>query len=174
MRISLIVAMSENQVIGNRGQLPWHLSADLKQFKKLTMGHHIIMGRKTFESIGRLLPGRMSIMITRQSRYSAQGALVANDLDQALQLATGDSEIFVIGGAEIYRQAIDWVDRLYLTRVHATIDGDTFFTDFEPDAWRLVADVRHKSDDKNDFDYSFEVYDRVAETTSNSTNPSRH
>jgi len=173
MRISLIVAMSEDQVIGNQGQLPWHLSADLKRFKKLTMGHHIIMGRKTFESIGRLLPGRTSIVITRQSHYDAHGALIASDLDRALQLADDGTEVFIIGGAEIYRQAIDRVDRLYLTRVHAKIDGDTYFTGLEPHDWKQIEQTHHKADNKNDFDHTFEVLDRAVEKSNNFTRSSR-
>ena len=160
MTLSLIVAMSDNRVIGNNGQLPWRLSADLKRFKRLTMGHHIIMGRKTFESIGRLLPGRTTVVITRQKDYDAKGALVAHDLDEAIQLAKGDDEAFIIGGAEIYRQAMSKVDRIFLTLVHCEVDGDTLLAEFEIDQWTRTSEERHSSDEKNQFDYSFLVYQR--------------
>jgi len=160
MSISLIVAMSENRVIGNQGQLPWRLSADLKRFKRLTMGHHIIMGRKTFESIGRLLPGRTTVVITRQRDYDAGGALVAHYLDEAMQLAQGDDEAFIIGGAEIYRQAMSKVDRIFLTLVHGDVEGDTYLEELDIDRWTRTSDERHSSDEKNEFDYSFRVYER--------------
>ena len=161
MRISLIVAISENRVIGNRGQLPWHLPADLKRFKRLTMRHHIIMGRKTFESIGRQLPGRTSIVITRQHDYNAVGALVAHDLKQALDLAAGDKEVFIIGGAEVYRRALAKVDRVYLTFIHAEVAGDTYFTEFDDSQWTKIDDERHPANENNEFEYSFRVYERA-------------
>lgn len=164
MRLSLIVAMSDNRVIGHRGELPWRLSADLRRFKALTMGHHLIMGRRTFESIGRLLPGRRSVVVTRQTGYNALGAAVAHDLDAALKLAEGDEEVFVIGGAEIYRLALPNVERLYVTRVQTEVTGDAFFPEFDETQWRLSQCDGHLADEKNEFDYSFCIYDRIHNT----------
>ncbi len=140
MQISIIAAMAENGVIGRDGQLPWHLKADLQRFKRLTMGHTIIMGRKTWESIGRPLPGRRMVVVTRQNGYQAEGVQVAASLDDALALArlAGDEEAFIIGGAEIYRLALPLADRLYLTRVLAPVEGDTTFPEFDASHWRLV------------------------------------
>jgi dihydrofolate reductase len=125
------------------------------------MGHHIVMGRKTFESLPRMLPGRTSVVITRQPDYQPQGALVAHSLDQALQLAAGDDEVFVIGGAEIYRLALPHANRIYMTRVHAKVDGDTQFPDFDEDQWTLARNERHARNEKNQYDYSFQVYDKA-------------
>jgi len=158
MRVSLIVAMSDNRVIGRDGGLPWRLPADLKRFKRLTMGHHVIVGRKTFESIGRL-PGRKSIVLTRQQDYRAAGELVAHDLDEALRSAAGDDEVFIIGGAEIYQQALHRADRMYVTLVHAQIEGDTRFPAFDANQWRSVDQTRHLADQSNPHDYSFRVLD---------------
>jgi dihydrofolate reductase len=160
MRVSLIVAMSSNHVIGRDGDLPWRLSADLKRFKALTSGHHIIMGRKTFESIGRLLPGRTSIVLTRQAGFEAAGALVAYGLEAALELAAADDEVFIIGGAEIYRQALPIVDRIYLTEVCTDVDGDTRFPDFNEREWSTVKESQHPADERNEFDHKFSVLDR--------------
>jgi dihydrofolate reductase len=158
---SLIVAMSENRVIGREGRLPWHLSADLRRFKQLTMGHTIVMGRKTFESIGRPLPGRNSIVVTRQQGYAPPGVSVAASLAAASRLAVGDSEVFFIGGGEIYRQVLPRVERIYLTLVHAELPGDTHFPELSPDQWRLAQRVDHAADEKNDFPFSILVYERV-------------
>jgi dihydrofolate reductase len=160
MRLSLIVAMSENRVIGREGALPWRLSDDLRRFKNLTMGHHLLMGRKTFESIGRLLPGRTSVVISRQSDLNACGALVAPSLQQAIQRAEHDDEVFVIGGAEIYQQALPRVERLYLTLVHAHIDGDRWFPEFPEDEWNVVETSFHSANDRNAYDHTFRVLDR--------------
>ncbi len=165
MTLSMIIAIAENGVIGNSGALPWRLSADLQRFKRITMGHSLIMGRKTFESIGRVLPGRTSIVITRQQGYDAGGLAgeqlsVAHSLDEALRIAEHDAEVFVIGGAEIYRQAWDRIDRLYLTRVHAEVDGDTTFKEFDLTDWRLREKTRHAADAKNQYEHSFQVYER--------------
>jgi dihydrofolate reductase len=138
-RISIIVAMAKNRVIGANKALPWHLPADLRRFKALTMGHHIIMGRKTFESIGRILPGRTSVVVSRNPGYRPAGALVAADLDSALALADNDSEAFIIGGAEIYRGALAIADRILLTEIDRDFDGDTFFPAIEPLAWKPVS-----------------------------------
>ena len=160
MRYSLIVAMSENRVIGCGGGLPWRLSADLRRFKRLTMGHHIVMGRKTYGSIGRPLPGRTSVVISRDPNYAPDGVLVARSIDQAKRLASEDTEAFFIGGGEIYRQVLAEVDRIYVTLVHAEIDGDTLFPELDLTAWDLVESTRAAADDKNEYDHSFLIYDR--------------
>ena len=163
--LSLIVAISTNGVIGRGDDLPWRLSADLRRFKRLTMGHHIVMGRKTHESIGRELPGRTSVVVTRSADYQPDGAdgvgiVVAHSLDEALELVENDDEAFIIGGAEIYRQALPLADRLYVTRVHAEIDGDVSFPEFDLGAWQLLEDEHHQADEKNAHAYSFQVYER--------------
>ncbi len=162
-RISLIVAVAKNGVIGRRGELPWRLSADLRRFKELTMDHAILMGRKTYESIGRPLPGRRMIVITRQSDFRANGAEVAAGLDEAFRLAADrdESECFVIGGAEIYSQARPRADRVYLTRVHAAVDGDAYFPPLNLSEWRLIASTPVEADAKNEYPFSFEQYERV-------------
>ncbi len=160
MKLSLIVAISNNGVIGYQGQLPWHLSADLQRFKRITMGHHIIMGRATYESIDRLLPGRTTVILSRQPDYMIPGALVAGDLEQACTLANGDDEVFIIGGSSVYKSALGIVDRIYLTRVLADVEGDTFFPPLDLSSWQRVESEDHPADDRNDHDYLFEVYDR--------------
>lgn len=162
MNLSLIVAMSENGVIGNNGKLPWHLSSDLRRFKRLTMGHPILMGRKTFESIGRLLPGRTTIVMTRQADYELPGGFVAHDLGQAVQIAGQDEEIFVIGGGALFRPTLPIADRLYVTRVHAVIEGDVFFPTVDWNQWQLTEQQHFMADERNDFDSTFSVYARSA------------
>lgn len=162
MKLSLIVAMSDNRVIGRAGGLPWHLSADLRRFKRLTMGHFLLMGRKTYESIGRPLPGRTSIVITRQSDYQVPaGVLLARSLEEALQMVRGEEEVFVIGGGEIYEQTLPLAARLYVTRVHAMVEGDTYFPTFDEQAWQIVEHSRHEPDQKNAYPYSFVTLERI-------------
>ncbi|MFT7643899.1 MAG: dihydrofolate reductase [Pirellulaceae bacterium] len=161
MIISLIVAKSENNAIGIDGDLPWRISEDLKRFKRVTMGHHLLMGRKTFDSIGRLLPGRTTIILTRQENFSFDGALIARSLDEAIQLAHGDDEIFIIGGAEIYRQALPRVDRIYLTSVNSTVEGDAFFPDLDDDQWQVAEESEHPADEKNEFSHRYQILNRV-------------
>lgn len=158
--VSLIVAAAENNVIGRQGQLPWHLPADLQHFKKLTLGHPIVMGRRTFESIGRVLPGRPNIVVTTQASWPAPaGVLLAHSLPEALALAAqqpGGAEVCVIGGGEIYRAALPAADVVHLTEVHTTVpDGDTFFPDLSPTTWREETRERHAADAKNPHAYSF-------------------
>ncbi len=160
MRLSLIAAMSAHRVIGRDNSLPWKLPADWKHFKNLTMGHHLLMGRKTFESIGRPLPGRTTVVITRQSGYSPTGVLVAHSIEQALQLAAQDSEVFVAGGAEIYRQMLPRVDRIYLTSIDKDFEGDTFFPDFDESDWQLISQENREPDEKNAYPYTFLTYVR--------------
>ena len=154
--IALVVAMAENRVIGKENKLIWHLPADLKFFKNLTTGHPIIMGRKTFESIGKPLPNRTNIVITRQADFTAEGCMVAHSLTEALMLAQQlDSDIFVIGGAEIYKQAMFLADTIYLTEVHHTFEGDTFFPEIDSVLWQETSREEHKADEKNPYDYAF-------------------
>jgi len=159
MSISLIVAVAENGVIGCKGDLPWHLSADLKRFKRLTMGHAIVMGRKTWESIGRPLPGRTMLVVSRQADYQADGVQVVDSWDNAIAHAS-EEELFVIGGAEIYRQALPKANRLYLTRVLATVEGDTYFPEIDLSVWNQVESESHAADANNDHAYRFEVFQR--------------
>jgi dihydrofolate reductase len=162
MLVSLIVAMAEHGVIGRGGDLPWRLSADLRRFKQLTMEHHILMGRITYESIGRPLPGRKMIVITRQADFAADTATVVHSLDAAIEAAreVGDDEAFIIGGGEIYQQALEMVDRIYLTRVHVEVDGDTYFPAVDFDRWRLVEEEHIPSDERNEFAHTFQIYTR--------------
>lgn len=159
-QVSMIVAASENGVIGKDGDMPWRLSADLKNFKKITTGHTIIMGRKTWESINRLLPGRTTVIVTRQTGYQVEGAIVVNCLEEALS-ATEDEAPFVVGGAEIYKLAMPQIARIYLTRVHANIDGDTFIPEIDFSGWEKVDSVPHQADDKNSCDYTFEIWEKT-------------
>jgi len=164
MKIVLLAAMSENRVIGRENRIPWHLPADLKRFKATTTGHHLIMGRRTFESIpGKPLPGRTSIVLTRRPEYRPQGVLVAHTLDEALGLCAGDEEVFVIGGEEIYRLALPRADEIQLTVVHATIEGDARFPKIEERQWSLVEDQRHEADERHEHAYSFRRYCRVVD-----------
>ena len=158
--ISLIVAVSENNVIGSGGELPWRLSDDLKRFKAVTMGKPIVMGRKTYESIGRPLPGRQNIVITGQAGFDAPGCDVVDSKEAALAAARDAGEAMVIGGSQVYALFLPDAGRLYLTRVHAEIEGDTHFPDVASDDWRLVADEAHQADERNEYDYSFRTYER--------------
>ena len=162
MKISVIAAMSENRVIGRDGALPWHLPTDLARFKSITTGHTVIMGRKTFESVGRPLPQRRTIVITRNNDYQAAGVFIAHSLDEALDHAAREDEIFILGGEAVYRIALPRADRLYLTIVHATIQGDTHFPPFEPDQWKLVEDDRHEADDRHAYAFTFRRYERTS------------
>jgi dihydrofolate reductase len=163
MRISLIVAMGENRVIGSNGNIPWHLPADFKHFKELTMGHPIVMGRKTFESIGKPLPGRVNIVITRDADYLRDGTTMVNSPDAALAaavVAPGADEMFVIGGAEIYKIFLSRAERIYLTQVHGAFEGDVFFPELGEGEWRLISSEENKKDEHNAFDFTYLVYER--------------
>ena len=167
MRISIIAAMAENGVIGRGGELPWHLTADLKRFKRLTTGHTIVMGRKTWESIGRPLADRRMVVVTRQSEYHADGIEVVSSLDEALALArtAGADEAFVIGGAEIYSLALPLADRLYITLVLAEVDGDTKFPDLDWAAWVRTGTEAAEADADNDYPHVFYVFERCEAVT---------
>lgn len=159
-RISLIVAVARNGVIGKDGKLPWHLPEDLKRFKALTMGHHIIMGRRTWESIGRPLPGRTPVVVTRNDSYTAPGAAVVHSLTEALASCTDDNEVFVIGGEEIYRAALPTADRIYLTAVDAEYAGDTRFPALVSEEWREVSRERPPKSDPDRPAFDFVVLER--------------
>jgi dihydrofolate reductase len=163
MVVSLIVAVSKNGVIGRDGDLPWHLPIDLRHFKSTTMGHHLIIGRRTWDELGRALPGRTMVVITRSRRFEAEGATVVHSLEEAVEVAENDDEPFIGGGAHIYRMALarNLVDRLYITRVHADVDGDTYFPEVDFEEWKLVFEERHEADEKNEFACTFEVWERA-------------
>ncbi len=162
MKISLVVAASENNAIGKDNQLLWHLPNDLKFFKNTTWGMPVIMGRKTFESVSKILPGRFNIIITTQLNWGFDGAIVANSLQDALDkaLATNCNEAFIIGGGEIYKQSMEMAHTIYLTRVHTVIDGDTFFPEIDETKWELVSNEDFEMDEKHAFGYSFQKWER--------------
>jgi dihydrofolate reductase len=160
MRISLIAAVAANGVIGRDNQLPWHLPADLRHFQQRTLGHTLLMGRKTFESVGRPLPGRKTIVITRRPDYAPAGVRVAGSLGEALAMAVNDAEVFVAGGAEIFREALRVADRLYLTRIEKDFPGDVRFPEFDRDEWRLVDEERHEATPEVPYAYAFQTFDR--------------
>lgn len=157
--VALIVAMANNGVIGSRGGTPWYLPADLRHFKEVTMGHAIIMGRISYLSIGRLLPGRRSIIISRDTSFEVPGADIARSIDEALKLVKVEPKTFVIGGAEIFRQMLPYAATLHVTYVHADIPGDVVFR-FNPDEWYETGCENHKVDEQNPYPYSFVTYQR--------------
>ena len=163
MFISLVVAAAENDAIGKEGQMPWHLPNDMKHFKNITWGMPVIMGRKTFETIGKPLRGRKNIVITRQGGWKADGVIAVKSMDDALFVAneTDAKEVMVIGGGEIYRAAFEKTKRIYLTRIKAEVEGDTFFPKLDNKTWKLVSRKENKADDKNPYDHSFEVWERI-------------
>lgn len=158
MELAIIVAAAENHVIGKDNGLIWHLSADLKRFKTLTTGHAILMGRKTFESMGRALPNRRNVVISGNPGFAAPGAEVVPNIAEALQLLEAEEQVFVIGGGTIYREFWDKASRLYLTEVHTSPEGDTYIPAIDPDRWELICREDHQADEKNEFDYSFLDY----------------
>lgn len=165
--ISIIVAVAENNVIGKDNSLIWHLPADMKFFKEKTTGHCIITGRKNYESIPekfRPLPNRTNIVITRQQNYSAPGAIVIDSIEKAIQKAkeTQDKEIFIIGGAEIYKQSLHLVNRIYLTKIHHTFEGDTFFPELKISEWRETNHTKGIIDDKNKYEHDFLIFEKIA------------
>lgn len=161
MKTAFVVAMDEQGLIGRDNDLPWRLSADLQYFRRITMGKPILMGRKTHESIGRALPGRQNIVVSSLADYQAEGCDVVNSIESALKLAADADEIMVIGGSSLFEQMFDIVDKLYLTRVHAELEGDTWFPQWDKTKWQLISQESHPADEKNDYAYSFEVYQRA-------------
>lgn len=158
--LSIIVAAAENNAIGKDNELLWHLPNDFKFFKQKTMGRSLIMGRKTFESLDGALPRRRNIVITRQPDYQSAGAEVVHSLTAALERCKGEEEVFIGGGAEIYQQAIVLVDRIYLTRVHTHVDGDSYFVELNAAEWNLVSAEHHEADERHAFAYTFMQYER--------------
>lgn len=163
MRLSLIVAVAENGCIGREGDLPWKLPEDLKRFKQITLGHPVLMGRKTYESIGRPLPGRQNIIISRQQHYAAPGCDVVHTLAEALATAeaSGADEAFIIGGAALYADTLPQADRLYITRVRACVEGDVFLPGIPPGRYTQVSAETHPADDRHAHAFTFEVWDRI-------------
>lgn len=163
MKISSIVAVAENGVIGKDNDLPWRLSEDLKFFKKTTSGHHIIMGRKNFQSIGFPLPKRTNIILSRNPFFIVSNCLVAESIEEALNIAltNGEEEVFIIGGAKIYEQTMDIVDTLYYTEVHAEPEGDVYFPEIDWTQWELESSVSHNADEKNMYPFTIKVYNRI-------------
>jgi len=160
MYLSLIVAFDENRLIGKNNALPWHLPADLKHFKNITMGHHMIMGRKTYESIGKPLPGRVTVIVTRQKDFVAEGCIVVNSLEQAIDHCRNEEEIFVIGGAQIFEYAMPLANRLYITQIHHKFEGDTYFEEIDDAVWQETSREFHQADEKNNWDYTYINYSK--------------
>lgn len=158
--ISFIVAMDESNAIGVNNQLPWHLPADLAYFKKVTMGHPIIMGRKTYESIGRPLPGRENIVITKNMSFHPEGITVVHSIEEAVDKIK-DAEAFIIGGATIFEQSYAYADRLYVTHIHEKFPGDTFFPAIDSSKWQIISKEKGIKDEKNPYDYEFVVYEKI-------------
>lgn len=160
MKIAIIVATDNNRLIGKDNDLPWKLSADLQYFKRVTMGKPLIMGRKTHQSIGRPLPGRKNIIISTDSEFTAEGCVVVNSIDAALNECADVEEVMVMGGASLYEQFLPKADKLYLTQVHADLTGDTWFPEWDKAEWQEVEREDHQADEKNQFDYSFIIYEK--------------
>ncbi len=158
--VSLILAVSDNHVIGKDNKLPWRLPADMKHFVSLTKGNVVIMGRKTFDSLKKPLTERVNIVITRKMDFKAEGIIICSSLEDALKKGKefSEKEIFIIGGSEIYRQSLDLADRIYLTRIHHHFDGDTYFQEIDPTKWKVVSEEAHDTDEKNPYPYSFITY----------------
>lgn len=153
MSLSLIVALAKNRVIGLNNTLPWHLPEDLKRFRALTTGHHIIMGRKTYESLGRLLPDRTTVIVTRNPNYQVEGALIAHSLEEAMALCVGDEEAFLIGGAELYQAGLNLAQKMYVTELDLEVAGDAYFPAFDLSQWQESTRVAHTSAQGLPFSY---------------------
>lgn len=158
--ISIIAAVADNNVIGGNNKLLWHLPADLKRFKQLTLGHPVIMGRKTFESIGKPLPGRENVVITRNPDFKAEGITVLSSLDEVLKKFSGQ-DVFIIGGAEIYAQSMSLADKIFLTRIYQLFEGDSFFPAIDERIWKVKREEMHEPDEKNPYRYAFIDYERI-------------
>ena len=161
MRLSIVVAMDDNRLIGSNNQLPWHLPADLAYFKKLTTGKSILMGRKTYDSIGRPLPNRRNIVITRNVEISIPGCEVISSIESALEITKGDKEVMVIGGASLCKQLLPKINRLYITKIDGEFEGDVFFPEYDDISWHQVSCESHPKDDSNAYSYHFIVLDRI-------------
>lgn len=160
--LTLIAATSTNNALGKDNQLVWHLPLDFKRFKALTSEHYIIMGRKTFESFPKPLPNRTHVIITRNKNYEApDGCIVVSSLEKAIEICPKNEEIFIIGGGEIYKQSIDIADKVELTRVHTTVEADTFFPEIDSEKWKIVFEEQHAKDEKHAFDFTFITYEKI-------------
>jgi len=161
--ITIIAAIGQNNELGKENDLIWHLPADLKRFKEITTGHTIIMGRNTFESIGKPLPNRKSIIITRNKKYTQEGCIVVNSLEEAIELVEGEDKAFIIGGAQIYKETLKkgLADHLDITNVHESFDADVYFPEIKTAEWQLTSNEDFKADEKNKYDYSFLSYSKV-------------
>lgn len=159
--ITIIAAIAEQNALGKDNQLIWHLPADLKRFKQVTSNHHVIMGRKTYESLGKPLPNRTNIIITRNGNFKAEGCIIVNSLLQAIEAAKKDKNPFILGGAEIYKQSIEIADKLDLTFVHHQFEADVFFPEIDKTIWKETSRENYKADDKNKFDFSFVEFERI-------------
>lgn len=158
--IILIAAVAENNALGKNNDLLWHLPNDFKRFKEITSGHHIIMGRKTFESFPKPLPNRTHVIITRQKNYVCEGCIVVQDLETALSICPKNEAVFVIGGGEIYAQSIHFADQLDLTRVHHSFEADVYFPEIDPKIWELTSEVFNPKDEKHQYDFTFQTFVR--------------
>jgi dihydrofolate reductase len=158
--IIIIAAVAENNALGKNNDLVWHLPDDFKRFKLLTSGHYIVMGRKTFESFPKPLPNRTHVIVTRQKNYTPEGCLIANTLQEAMQLCPKNEDTYIIGGGEIYKQSIAIADVLEITRVHHTFDADTFFPEIDPTVWQLTNEEFHPKDDKHNYSFTYQTFHR--------------
>lgn len=163
MIISQIVAVSQNNVIGKNGGLPWHMPTDSAYFKEKTWGHHIVMGRRNYEAEGKALPGRVNIVLTRNRDFKINDGIVMQKLENAIEFArkAGEKELFIVGGEEIYKLAMSFSDKVYLTRIHAEVEGDTFYPELDYKMWRQVAVDKRRADKENPFGYDFLIYERT-------------
>lgn len=161
MNVTMIAAMADNRVLGKDNQLIWHMPEDLKRFKRLTTDHHVIMGRKTYESMNKPLPNRTNIIITRQEDYKAEGALVVNSMQAALDAVKDDNQPFIIGGAEIYKLGLDFAKKIELTVIRHEFEGDTFFPEFDKSVWKLLRGEQKDPDEKNPYPYEFLTYMKI-------------
>lgn len=156
-----IAAAAENNALGKDNQLVWHLPDDFKRFKQLTTGHHIILGRKTFESFPKLLPNRTHVIITRNKKYKVEGCIIVNSIEEALKSAPQDQDIFIIGGAEIYKQSLHLSDKIELTRVHTSCNADAFFPEINSQEWHLQSEEFHPKDEKHQFDFTYQTFVKI-------------
>jgi dihydrofolate reductase len=163
MLVSAIVAVAKHHIIGKDNDIPWYLPADLKYFKEKTLNHHIIMGRKCFDSIGKPLPKRTNIIVSRNPFLISSNCTIARSIEEALEVAydNQETEAFIIGGGEIYRQSMDFLDKIYLTEVAVEVQGDITFPEIDSTIWKLISEVRHTKDEKNEWNYTFKVFERV-------------
>lgn len=159
--ITLIAAAAENNALGKDNQLVWHLPDDFKRFKQITSGHYIIMGRKTFESFPKPLPNRTHVIITRQKNYTVDDCIVVNSIEEAIKVCPKNEEVFIIGGADIYNQSIDFAEKIELTRVHANFEADAFFPEINLNNWKLTFEEKHTQDEKHNFDFTFQTFVKV-------------